>query len=259
MNTKTNNLANPPPVSMADQTLLNKSPKLFATYCLHHNAMINSLSNYATFLSKKLSRSSLNKWVGEISRSWEDGKRILWVGAGEGLLDQLDRRAMQNIITIDIDVKRSPNVLMDLSQMGFSSEQFDIVCCLEVLEHTPEPQRAMVEIRRVLKSEGLLYLSTPFVCGIHDAPADFYRYTKHGLEYLLKDFEILYLKNRDGPLITLLIVASRLIFSRKLANKVVGATFCFVSIIVSPLLKVIDRLLDDKLTYGYSLVARKTD
>jgi len=46
-------------------------------------------------------------------------------------------------------------------RMPFASGGFDVVTCFEVVEHVPEPQRLLREIRRVLASDGVAVLSTP--------------------------------------------------------------------------------------------------
>lgn len=63
---------------------------------------------------------------------------------------------------------------------------YDSVLCLEVLEHVPDPFRAMAEIGRVLRPGGSLVLSVPHLSRLHDLPHDYYRYTRHGVEQLLK-------------------------------------------------------------------------
>lgn len=63
---------------------------------------------------------------------------------------------------------------------------YDSVLCLEVLEHVPDPFKAMAEIGRVLTPGGTLVLSVPHLSRLHDLPHDFYRYTRHGVEQLLK-------------------------------------------------------------------------
>lgn len=45
--------------------------------------------------------------------------------------------------------------------LPFSDRAFDLVTCSEVLEHIRNPQRALAEMHRVLKPNGLLLLSTP--------------------------------------------------------------------------------------------------
>lgn len=45
--------------------------------------------------------------------------------------------------------------------LPFADETFDLVTCSEVLEHIRTPSRALEEMRRVLKPQGMLLLSTP--------------------------------------------------------------------------------------------------
>lgn len=47
----------------------------------------------------------------------------------------------------------------------------------EVLEHVPEPYRVLDEVHRVLKSDGIIFMSTPFAIPVHGAPYDFFRFT----------------------------------------------------------------------------------
>jgi 2-polyprenyl-3-methyl-5-hydroxy-6-metoxy-1,4-benzoquinol methylase len=51
--------------------------------------------------------------------------------------------------------------IADASDLPFSNESFDVVVCIEVLEHLFQPFEAAVEIRRVLRPGGLLIASVP--------------------------------------------------------------------------------------------------
>jgi len=48
-----------------------------------------------------------------------------------------------------------------LEKASFRPESFDVVIALHVLEHTPHPKKLLLEIKRVLKSNGLLLLGVP--------------------------------------------------------------------------------------------------
>ncbi len=65
-------------------------------------------------------------------------------------------------------------------------EVADMVVSFEVLEHLPEPGIMLAESFRILKPGGRLVLSVPFQWWVHEAPWDYYRYTRYGLEYLLR-------------------------------------------------------------------------
>lgn len=69
--------------------------------------------------------------------------------------------------------------------LPFASGSFDVVLCTEVMEHVPNPARLLSEVNRVLRPGGHLVLTTPFLVPIHEAPYDFFRYTRHGLAELV--------------------------------------------------------------------------
>jgi SAM-dependent methyltransferase len=68
--------------------------------------------------------------------------------------------------------------------LPFSNAAFDVVLCTEVLEHVPNPDATLQEIRRVLRGGGTLVLTTPLTRGVH-AVQDYHRWTRMGLVQLL--------------------------------------------------------------------------
>ncbi len=61
----------------------------------------------------------------------------------------------------------------------------DSVILLQVLEHLCEPRVVLSEAFRILKRGGSIYVTVPFQWWVHEAPHDYFRYTRHGLEHLL--------------------------------------------------------------------------
>ena len=53
---------------------------------------------------------------------------------------------------------------LDLINLKFPNEYFDIIICNHVLEHIKEDQKALQEIKRVLKYEGWAILQVPIAC-----------------------------------------------------------------------------------------------
>lgn len=98
----------------------------------------------------------------------------LEVGPGSGLyLPELAQR-YQRATAVDIEaaylehaqplLDEHPNLRLQIDDMTDSeldSDQFDLVLCTEVIEHTPNSAQMLAEIQRVLKHGGVLLLSTP--------------------------------------------------------------------------------------------------
>jgi len=83
--------------------------------------------------------------------------------------------------------QKSIDIFADLNlYLPFRTNRVDTVVSFEVLEHLSEPQSFLHEACRILKPGGQLFVSVPFQWQIHEAPYDCYRYTKYGLEYILK-------------------------------------------------------------------------
>ena len=53
----------------------------------------------------------------------------------------------------------------DLTNLTFTDNKFDLIVCLEVLEHIPEYKKALYELFRVMKPEGHLIFTVPFKLG----------------------------------------------------------------------------------------------
>ncbi|HUF12926.1 MAG TPA: class I SAM-dependent methyltransferase [Longimicrobiales bacterium] len=80
----------------------------------------------------------------------------------------------------DVDVLASIGL-----PLPFRDASADTVVAFQVMEHLPDPAGFLHECRRVLRTDGRLFLTVPFMWGVHEAPHDYYRFTRHGLEHLL--------------------------------------------------------------------------
>ena len=85
------------------------------------------------------------------------------------------------------------DLFYDGKNFPFRDNDFDSVVCTQTLEHVNDPNNLVKEIHRVLKNEGTLLLSVPFIWGEHEKPHDYTRYTSFGLKHLLEQtgFEVL--------------------------------------------------------------------
>jgi ubiquinone/menaquinone biosynthesis C-methylase UbiE len=93
------------------------------------------------------------------------GAHVLEVGSGAGTLQDV----VENYTGLDISATVRPKyhkrfVQADARAMPFPDAEFDAVWTIWVLEHIPNPEQALREIRRVLKPGGLLYLEPAWLC-----------------------------------------------------------------------------------------------
>lgn len=93
---------------------------------------------------------------------------ILDIGCGEGQADKffLRRNPLLKIIGVDVDSKSLEKAKVncpqmttkkaDIYQLPFSADFFDLVLCIEVLEHLEDPSKALEEIKRVGRSQAII-------------------------------------------------------------------------------------------------------
>ena len=99
--------------------------------------------------------------------------------------------------------KNSNIIPLDLTKkLKIKSNKFDNVLLFNVVEHLNDHNKTFSEIFRILKKNGLLIGSTPFLYQVHGAPNDYFRFTKNFFEEKLKKnkFKEIKIKNLGfGP------------------------------------------------------------
>ena len=117
-------------------------------------------------------------WQGdECSRTPLDGKTALDVGCGAGLLAEPLRRLGARVTGIDaspevIAVARDHSTTVGLEidyRTGDVQQlegQFDLITCMEVIEHVADPAAFIRALAKRLAANGLLIMSTPNATGL---------------------------------------------------------------------------------------------
>ncbi len=133
---------------------------------------------------KNINEENRQVWLKKTLLNLPAGYRILDAGAGElrnhSLCDHLtyvsqdfcqydgsgDAKGLQpgNWDTSQIDL------VCDITCIPEPDAAFDAILCSEVLEHVPEPTKALDEFARLLKPGGKLILTAPFASLVHFAP-----------------------------------------------------------------------------------------
>jgi SAM-dependent methyltransferase len=133
---------------------------------------------------------SIEDAVAEFAQSLEPGARVLDAGAGEGNYKRYF--SQQRYCGLDLGVGDQKwdytrlDVVGDLARLPFDTGTFDAAINIVTLEHVTDPARVVCELSRVLKSGGRLLLIAPLEWEEHQQPHDYFRYTRFGLEFLLK-------------------------------------------------------------------------
>jgi len=141
-----------------------------------------------------------------VTRYQEEG-RLLEVGCANGVfLNAIRKSGAWDVYGVDINkyaVQYARNefdldvFLGQLEEAHFPDDFFDVVVLWDVLEHLPNPKTALLEIRRVLASDGWLIfrvpnlgsfdakLFGPYWAGL-DAPRHFFIFSETTLKLLLE-------------------------------------------------------------------------
>jgi len=78
--------------------------------------------------------------------------------------------------------------LLNLHEIALPPQSVGTAICLDTLEHVEYPHRALEEIYRVLKPNGIALISSAMYFPIHDYPHDYWRFTPEAFRSLLKPF-----------------------------------------------------------------------
>ncbi len=91
-----------------------------------------------------------------------------------------------NITYSNIDSPNKEFFYFDLQKDNFIDIKYDFAVIFNVLEHLLNPNLALKNLSKILKKNGKIIGSTPFIFRIHGAPKDYSRFTKDHLIELLK-------------------------------------------------------------------------
>lgn len=132
---------------------------------------------------------------------------LLDIGCGRKPYRNIFAPYITRHIGIDIPTSMHGRDDLDLAGSALSlplvSGTFDTVLATEVMEHTPNPERMLEEINRVLVPGGIVILSVPFHEPLHELPYDYYRFTSVSLIQLLtaQGFRVERIERRGGAVL----------------------------------------------------------
>ena len=120
-------------------------------------------------------RSNLARLLRDNVQRFLSGKtsQVLDCGCGDKPFFPFFEDLSSLYIGIDVTREKKIDIVGDVEKLPFKAHSFNAVLCTQVIEHVFYPEILIDEIYRVLKSGGLLFLSTHGVWPVHAAPNDF--------------------------------------------------------------------------------------
>lgn len=188
------------------------------------------------WLTEKISRKQLDSKISQFASD----RKTLEVGSfGRASYTKY----FPNRIGVDIKPGKGTDVVASVYELPFKDEEFDIVLCCSVLEHLEDPRKAIAEMMRVLKPKGRIIVSVPFLFPLHDAPGDYWRFTKYGLRSLFSQWTIVRLEAETDTKQAMAVLMQRLGYQTKMRINPVSKTLLFLSakifnFLPSPFLKI---------------------
>jgi SAM-dependent methyltransferase len=182
---------------------------------------------------------------------------ILDLGCGRVPYYGLYHPYVKTVFCVDWAASSHPSAHLDLvadltQPLPLPSQSFDTVLATDLLEHLPDPAAIWAEISRLLRPNGLVILTVPFLYWIHEAPHDYHRYTEYALRVRCGEnkLEVVDLRAIGGALSTVVDIVSK-----SLAGRGVPVA------VIRPLIALARRRIHGAgsrvYPLGYALVARK--
>lgn len=157
---------------------------------------IDKEGGFVQFPSESSERKSLNRWTGVLAADLEakslSGQVCGETGDGHFLkgyfaticksslvLDKFDPAAQ-----VKLDLSLPPAMAPDEVKKTYGTT--DLLVSHQVFEHLLHPTIGIANLNAILKTQGRLIFSTPFIVQDHQSPKDYFRYTVRGIHLLLQ-------------------------------------------------------------------------
>lgn len=150
-------------------TNIGRSDVHYLHYKYFHEALFSAISKFAT-------------------------GRLLDIGCGNKPYENMLKNNTTEYIGCDIvqSSLHKVDVLCPADNIPLGSATFDTVFSTQTIEHVENHQGLVNEAYRLVKPGGYFIVSAPMYWHLHEEPYDFFRFTKYGFTYILKNagFEV---------------------------------------------------------------------
>ena len=200
-------------------------------------------------------RKLFTSWVAGMSG---DSLRILDVGGRIQPYRPLFGSRAREYYSLDLVAGPCVSVLGSAESLPVGTSLFDVVICTQMLEYVPYPQKALDEIRRVLRPGGYLLLSVPAVF-IRDSDPEYWRFLPSSLRLLLRDFSEVQIAAEGSSISGLIrtLNISLVTFSPPIVKSILRYTAVPALNVLGVVAEGLVRTTNDQFTANFSAMARK--
>ncbi len=169
-----------------------------------------------------------------------------------------------NYTILDADESSKPNIVASADSIPLGDASMDGIVCTQVLGDVWDVQKALSEMKRVLKPGGLMLITESLMNEEHDEPRDFWRFTRFTWQKLLSEgFEIIEMAPRGGyrTARAQLAIRHRIEKWKLYEHPLLGRLFNLWATLIGKIEMARDRrdtsAAGRKFTIGYCILARK--
>jgi perosamine synthetase len=135
-------------------------------------------------------RENITNFIQNTICKYDNNFLILEIGPKQKMDERLNYWNVNGstIETVDI-VENNTTYIADLTKdNNIPKNRFNVIYCLEVIEHTYEPWEMLKQLYDLLSSGGVLHISLPYQFRLHGPLPDCYRISEYGIKYLLDKY-----------------------------------------------------------------------
>ncbi len=138
-------------------------------------------------------RPHIREWVRSCARELDCPEPIVEIGSlvppgQEELADLRSLFAGRRYIGCDMQAGPGVDRVEDIHALELGDGEVGTFLLIDTYEHVRDPMRAMAEVRRALRSGGVVIYTSVMFFPIHDFPSDYWRFTPEAFRELARGF-----------------------------------------------------------------------
>jgi SAM-dependent methyltransferase len=241
------------------------------------------------FSSNYLSRKPIDLAMKNFAKKFDKDKKILDIGCGN---KPYKKYFNCKYIGLDPIKETDADIIANSWSIPAANNEYDGIILNQSLEHIERINETIVEIKRILKPGGYCIITVPQTMKNHSNPIpsrnielnnfdknkikywhiDYYRFTKFGLIYLFRDFQIIEIKETNGYLSTIFqlinyffssfgmnLIFSPIFFINNIAGILLDTFFNALGLIRIEIFQKFKHLIYTSLTLNYILILKNND